>query len=118
MLLIQIAKTVEEEFGESLQSVFEEYDEEALAAASIAQVHRATLTGGLQVAVKVQHRGIKPLLEQDFYNLAALLSWIQWAEPTLKLKDALEEWAREMIKELSFKNEAENTAAVSVRWIQ
>jgi ubiquinone biosynthesis protein len=57
--------TIEAELGKPLHQVFQEFDPAPLAAASIAQVHRATLTGGERVAVKVRRPGIGPVIEND-----------------------------------------------------
>src|SRR5919106_943614 len=49
---------VEEEFGRSVEDVFASFEDEPVAAASIGQVHRATLHSGETVAVKVQYPGV------------------------------------------------------------
>ncbi len=51
-------KVIEEELGERLSDVFEEFDQEPIAAASIGQVYRARLLDGREVAVKVQYPGV------------------------------------------------------------
>ncbi len=56
---------LETSLGRALDSVFTHIDERPLAAASIGQVHRATLVGGEAVAVKIQRPGIVPLIERD-----------------------------------------------------
>ena len=63
--------TILECFGKPVSELFEEFDYEPLASASIAQVHRARLRGeagrgsGARVAVKVQHRGIEGIFLKD-----------------------------------------------------
>lgn len=57
------------------EDVFRSFEEKPVAAASLAQVHRAVLNDGTEVAVKIQRPGIRRLIEQDvhlFYYLAAL----------------------------------------------
>ena len=68
-----IAKTtVEEEFGAKLETIFSEFDETPVAAASIAQVHRAVLKDGRQMAVKV----LRPGIEQAFAQDMELFLWL------------------------------------------
>ncbi len=67
---------VEQELGCPIEDVFESFDPEPLGSASIAQVHRATLVGGHEVAVKLQRRGIAKTIQSDLhilYSLAAIV---------------------------------------------
>jgi len=66
-----IAEVVEEAFGKPIAEVFERFDEEALAAASIGQVHRAT-AHNREVAVKVQYPQIAKTMEIDLGNARRL----------------------------------------------
>lgn len=71
-----VRAVVEEELGQPLEEVFEAFDEAPLGSASIAQVHRARLHGGHEVAVKLQRRGIERKIRSDLhilYSLAKLL---------------------------------------------
>ena len=63
---------VAEELGEPLESAFGSFDETALAAASIGQVHAATLRDGTPVVVKVQRPGVAEQIEQDLQILENL----------------------------------------------
>src|SRR5215472_4109028 len=60
---LELEPILSEQFGSDLSRVFESIDKTALAAASIAQVHRATLRSGEQVVVKVRRPRIVPLVE-------------------------------------------------------
>src|SRR5690606_6561981 len=64
-----VAAIIEEEFGESPDKLFAEFEREAHAAASIGQVHRARLHDGQAVAVKVQYPGAESMVEGDLKNL-------------------------------------------------
>ncbi|MEM8799307.1 MAG: 2-polyprenylphenol 6-hydroxylase [Pseudomonadota bacterium] len=65
-------RIIEEDLGEPVTKLFREFGERAIAAASIAQVHRATTSDGREVAVKVLRPGIKPRFRRD-------LSTFRWA---------------------------------------
>ena len=107
-----VKHTIEEEFKRPMTEVFKSFDEKAIAAASIAQVHRAVLHDGTVVAVKVQHRGMHDILMNDIINLEKLMSWISLVEPSADFKQAIDEWGGEVLKELDFQNEAHNLTEV------
>jgi len=68
----QARAIIEAEFGKPISELFQSFDNESVAAASIAQVHRATTFEGKQVAVKV----LRPNIEQAFANDIELFFWI------------------------------------------
>mmetsp|Transcript_19105 Transcript_19105/g.34763 ORF Transcript_19105/g.34763 Transcript_19105/m.34763 type:complete len:485 (-) Transcript_19105:39-1493(-) len=68
-----VKATLEEELKQPLEAVFKEFDNEPIASASLAQVHRAVLHSGKEVAVKVQHRWIRKQYPGDVKVLTALL---------------------------------------------
>lgn len=73
----QIRGVIEDELGAPIDRLFESFDDEPLASASIGQVHRARLPaehamGGLEVAVKVQHPGIRKAVDSDLANAGIL----------------------------------------------
>ncbi|HEX7154255.1 MAG TPA: AarF/ABC1/UbiB kinase family protein [Thermoanaerobaculia bacterium] len=106
-----VLTTIEREFGEPASTLFAEFDETPLAAASIAQVHRATLHGGARVAVKVQRPRIREIFAADIRNLRRLAR----AGDVLRLLgpqsmvEAVEEFERFTSREMDFRTEA-NTA--------
>lgn len=71
-----IRAQVETELGDSIDRLFASWDDEPLASASIGQVHRARLhddvMGGIEVAVKVQHPGIRKAVESDLASAGVL----------------------------------------------
>ena len=68
----EIEKVLERQFGAGVATVFKWIDPRPLAAASIAQVHRATLLDGTEVVVKVQRPGIEETISED----VSVLYWI------------------------------------------
>jgi len=61
----KVKRILEEDFGKSIAELFTELDEKPVAAASVAQVHRARLRDGSEVAVKVLRPGVRRQVERD-----------------------------------------------------
>ena len=104
-------KIVEEEFGESPESIFKEFKREPLAAASLAQVHRAQLQSGEEVIVKVQRPNIKDKIESDLeilFNMANIISKRVSKELIYEPTEVLSEFKHWINKELDFVQEARN----------
>ncbi len=68
-----IRERLRAELGKAPERLFVRFEREAFAAASLGQVHRAELSSGQSVAVKIQYPGIEESVEQDLQNLKALL---------------------------------------------
>ncbi|MCZ6464313.1 MAG: AarF/ABC1/UbiB kinase family protein [Proteobacteria bacterium] len=97
---------VEEDLGGPLESLFSSFEETPVAAASIAQVHRAVTHEGLTVAVKVQRPGIDALIEIDMDLLELTLRSLTSLLPPTDYDTIVDE-VREMVEgELDFENEA------------
>lgn len=64
-----LREMVYNELGDDPENVFASFEKRAFAAASLGQVHRATLKSGAQVAVKIQYPGIGSTIRDDFANL-------------------------------------------------
>ncbi|VFQ60415.1 unnamed protein product [Cuscuta campestris] len=111
--LEEVYQTIEKELGKSTADLFLYFDKVPLATASIAQVHRATLRDGHEAVVKVQHDGVKIVILEDLKNAKSIADWIAWAEPQYNFNPMIDEWCKEVPKELDFNHEAENTRKVS-----
>ncbi len=73
MPIWQMRKVMNEELGGDWENKFKSFDSKPFAAASIGQVHRATLHDGLEVAVKIQYPGVAEGIESDIKNMLAVL---------------------------------------------
>lgn len=104
---------IEDELGRSLEDVFTSFDDDAVAAASIAQVHFAQLPDGRDVAVKILRPGIRAKLERDiqfFHSMAKLIELIAPATKRLKLSHAVEQFAHYSDVELDLRLEGASAA--------
>ena len=100
-----------EEIGMSASKAFATFDEEPMAGASIAQVHRATTHQGVAVAVKIQRPGIQALIDRDLSILHDLASLLEKHAPDLAVMNpvgVVKEFSKTILKELDFSNEADN----------
>ncbi len=109
----QIEQVLREELGGT--GMFAEIDRQPLAAASVAQVHAATLRTGERVVVKVLRPGVTSLVERDLDIIARLARRTEarapWAR-TIGVVTLAEGFAASLREELDFRVEARNLAAV------
>ena len=101
-----IEAAVTRELGRPIGEVFSRFDREPVAAASIAQVHRATLRDGHAVAVKVQYPGIAELIGADLDALEAIFDAIARLEPDVRLRPIADYLRWTLPLELDFRREA------------
>ncbi len=106
-------EVIEQDLGEPLSASFAEFDEKAVAAASIGQVYRARLKDGRTVAVKVQYPGIKDVVRADLKNLGVLLRLAARFTPGLDTKEIAEEITERVTEELDYELEAMNHRALA-----
>jgi ubiquinone biosynthesis protein len=102
-------KVIEEELGRTVQELFREFDEKPIAAASIAQIHRAVLPGGEVVVVKVQRPGLEELAQVDVEILKELAGIIERYFPETRgvgPRDIAVEFEQGISRELDFLREA------------
>uniref|UniRef100_A0A251SIP0 ABC1 atypical kinase-like domain-containing protein n=1 Tax=Helianthus annuus TaxID=4232 RepID=A0A251SIP0_HELAN len=103
---------VEEELGAPVSEIFDYFDFEPIAAASLGQVHRAKLKGQ-EIVVKVQRPGLKDLFDIDLKNLRVIAENLQKLDP--KSDGAKRDWvaiydecANVLYEEIDYTKEAEN----------
>ena len=107
----KVRRVVEEDLGRPLETVFASIDETALAAASIAQVHRATLVTGEDVVVKVQRPSVGDLVRRDIAAMAWIAPRLIGRIPVAGLANPpalVEVFTETILEELDFRLEAEN----------
>ncbi len=116
----EVRETVEKELGKTIEQVFESFDEQPIASASIGQVHRATLLPGIgnsngsaeldEVVVKVRHTNIERKIETDLDILSGLASLAERLDdfknyqPTLIVEEVSKTLRRELIFDREYRN--------------
>jgi ubiquinone biosynthesis protein len=106
-----IRRVVESELGQPIEAVFTEFDSVPLAAASIAQVHRARLQTGEEVVVKVQRPEVADWVKRDVAAMAWVAPRLVGKIPVAALANPpvlVEVFAETIVEELDFRLEAEN----------
>ncbi|WP_454730907.1 MULTISPECIES: ubiquinone biosynthesis regulatory protein kinase UbiB [Cupriavidus] len=108
-------KIIERSLGRPLATLFESFDHQPVASASIAQVHFATLKGGSshgrEVAVKVLRPGMLPVIDSDLALMRDLAAWLErfWADgKRLKPREVVAEFDKYLHDELDLMIEAAN----------
>src|SRR3954452_24616288 len=112
----RMRKLIEDDLGESLSDVFAEFDEDAVAAASIGQVYRARLHDGRAVAVKVQYPGVAQALRADLQNLGLIMRVAKRMAPGMDAKAMTAEIKERLTDELDYEHEAQQHRAFARTW--
>jgi ubiquinone biosynthesis protein len=109
--IADVERVIEEDLGLTIGQLFAEFDEKPIAAASIGQVHRATLPNGKEVAVKVQRPGAPGQIEADvalLYQAAKIAKERVRALDFIDAHQLVDEFARSIRQELDYRLEARN----------
>lgn len=108
----ELRAAVEEALGQPPETAFSSFDPTPLAAASMAQVHRATLPDGRPVVLKIRRPGIRPRVEADLRLIARLAAVVEAASPEARAfapGAMVRQLASAMLEELDFTAEGRNT---------
>jgi len=107
----RVRRVLASEWEEPLESLFEDFEHEAAAAASIGQVHRAVLPGGRRVAVKVQYPEIADALASDVEVAAIGVRLARALAPGLDPRAVMHELRERILEELDYELEAQHQRA-------
>jgi len=113
-----VREIVEAELGQPIDMLFAEFDDVAMASASIGQVHRAKLKSGESVVVKVQHANIQETVRKDLDVLSGLAQLVDKQEEFAAYRPAatVAEFSRTLRRELDFGREERNLLHFSGRY--
>ncbi len=116
----EVERIISKELGASPDNVFASFDRTPLASASIGQVHKATLTDGEQVAVKVQRPGIKRVIEVDLeimLHMATLMERHIEEVAFFRPVKIVEEFAKTLEREIDYTYEAANMEGMASQFL-
>jgi aarF domain-containing kinase len=108
-----IRRVIEREFGKPLDAVFSEFDEQPVASASLAQVHRAVLKDGRVAAVKVQYPGIEHIVDIDLANMSFFIGVLNKLDRSMDYRFVADEMRKHIPLELDFINEGHNAERIA-----
>jgi predicted unusual protein kinase regulating ubiquinone biosynthesis (AarF/ABC1/UbiB family) len=112
----EVDAIVAEELGVKISKAFATFEVEPMAAASLGQVHRATLRDGREVVVKVQRPNIRPQIDEDLKALAeiaAVLDRRTKVGKRFQFSDMVAEFRKTLINELDYRREANNLTTLA-----
>jgi ubiquinone biosynthesis protein len=112
----EIAPRIEEELGGTVDEIFDDFQREPIASASLGQVHAASTKEGRRVAVKVQHQDIDEIVRLDLKTIRRIMTIVQWFVPVQGL-DAYYHQIKDLLRqELDFKGEADNIEKIATNF--
>jgi predicted unusual protein kinase regulating ubiquinone biosynthesis (AarF/ABC1/UbiB family) len=116
----EMRRVMEDDLEAPLREVFSDFDEEAIAAASIGQVYRASLRDDegaeRQVAVKVQYPGVAAAVRSDLQNLGLIMQAAKRIAPGMDVKAMTAEIRERIGDELDYEHEAQSQRAFAREW--
>jgi predicted unusual protein kinase regulating ubiquinone biosynthesis (AarF/ABC1/UbiB family) len=109
----EIRTVIEEDFDKPLDAVFAKFEPRPVAAASLAQVHRARLLDGREAAVKIQYPDIEHIVQVDLTSVRRIARIYERFDPQpLELLPLLDELTKHLSLELDFEREADSADRV------
>ncbi|XP_063826629.1 aarF domain-containing kinase 1 [Ostrinia nubilalis] len=112
--LEELYKVIKEDLKEDAEVIFDDFEPEPLGIASLAQVHRAKLKDGTDVAVKVQHHFVKKNINIDLRWMEFVLKTMSKVFPDFQMQWLIDETKKNIEKELDFIQEGKNSEKVAV----
>ncbi|MGO8787516.1 MAG: ABC1 kinase family protein, partial [Terriglobia bacterium] len=110
-----LRRQLTEDLGDDPEAIFAGLETQPLAAASLAQVHRARLTDGTAVILKVRRPGIRPTVEADLRLLKFLAEIVEAEAPDLRRyrpRDVVHQFTLTLRRELDFSSECRNAERI------
>ena len=111
----QVEAILHAELGIRISKAFAHFEAEPIAAASLGQVHRATIRDGRMVAVKVQRPGVKEQILEDTEIMIEVAELLEKHSDTVRrygIKAMVEEFRRTILHELDYREEAKNLSVL------
>jgi predicted unusual protein kinase regulating ubiquinone biosynthesis (AarF/ABC1/UbiB family) len=109
----QMRRVIEDDLEEPISELFDSFDEQPIAAASIGQVYHAGLKDGREVAVKVQYPGAAAAVRADMQNLDMIMRLLKRMTPGLDVKGITAEIRERIGEELDYELEAQNQRSLA-----
>jgi hypothetical protein len=112
----RVKRVIESDLGARMRDLFDDFDEEPFAVASLGQVHRARTAEGADVAVKVQHAGAAEAVEADLRGLGLIGPIVKRLAPELDAGAVLAELRERVSDELDYEVEAQHQRRLERRF--
>src|SRR5690606_38623566 len=109
----QTKETIEQDLGESLEALFDNFEQEPIASASIGQVYKAQLKSGERVAVKVQHKNIQSLAKADLEIIRKMMKRVSFFIKIKGLEYVYEQVNKMVNEELDFNLERSSMETIA-----
>ena len=113
---LQIAERIQLEFGKPVDEVFDRFERQPIASASLGQVHEAYLKDGTHVAVKVQHKDIDEICRMDLKTIWRIMQIVTVFFPIQGLELSYRQIKDMIGKELDFEGEATNIERIAANF--